>query len=224
MAAEEIASLLWNSLDILIIPSPVLAEDGAIFPDIDPANGLYVGGRARLEAAVELSSRYAPGLIVVVGGIHPKHGARMTAAMRQFIVKRNRRANVLPVDSLPCTRHNVIALFNQLGQQLADKRLAVLTNEYHLPRFLAFWSKLRAEYRLRIDDPLPIAAEVICDPGDAQAHAAAIKARHAAEQRGLADLRAGKYADRCLRQLPSFQHELAQHAHLYLSPDELMKI
>jgi hypothetical protein len=214
----EMARPEWDSLDLLIVPSPVLAEDGRSFPDVDPATGLYVGGCVRLEAALQFSLRYRPPVIVVVGGLHPRHGNRMTSAMRKFILERNNRVTVQQVDSLPCTRHNAIALFNQLGTQLESKRVAVLTNEFHLPRFLAFWSQLSGEYCLKIADPLAIAAERFVH-SDTQHQAAAIKARHAAEERGLADLRAGKYTDRCLAQLESFA-EVSRKPAMYLTLDE----
>lgn len=214
-AMAEIGRPARDSLDLLIVPSPVLAEDGRSFPDVDPATGLYVGGSIRLEAALQFSLRHHPRIIVVVGGLHPRHGNRMTAAMRKFILERNNRVTVQQVDSLPCTRHNVIALFNQLGAQLESKRVAVLTNEFHLPRFLAFWSQLSSEYRLKIAEPLAIAAERFVN-SDTQHQAAAIKARHVAEERGLADLRAGKYTDRCLANPGSF----AELTKAYLTPDE----
>ena len=218
MAAAETAPLRWESLDILIVPSPILAEDGRSFPDVDPATGLYVGGCVRLEAALQFSLRYDPRVVVVVGGLHPRYGNRMTAAMRKFILERNNRVTVQQVDSLPCTRHNVTALFNQLGTQLESKRVAALTNEFHLPRFLAFWSRLSGEYCLKIADPLPIAAEKFVH-SDTKHQAAAINARHVAEERGLADLRAGKYTDRCLANLGSFA-VVTESPATYLTPGE----
>ena len=84
----------------------------------------------------------------------------MTDTMEQFIKQRNRDAHVQKVNSLPCTRHNVIALFHQfLGRQLEGKRVAVLTNEYHLRRFMEFWSRVQLEYGFRVVEPLGVAAE-----------------------------------------------------------------
>jgi hypothetical protein len=220
MATEATGTEAFESLDVLIVPSPILSDDETDFPEIDPATGLYIGGRVRLEAAAEFSLRHQPRWILVVGGIHPQHSTRLTAAMRQFILKKNARANVRPVNSLPCTRHNVIALFNQLGRELEHKRLAVLTNEYHLPRFRAFWSQLRDEYKLAVIDPLPIAAETIWKSRGGETVNDALEARHETEERGLVDLRAGKYVDRCLGQLASFGAELVKHPGQYLSRQE----
>lgn len=210
----------YQALDLLVVPSPILNEQGDTFLDVDPLTGLYAGGHLRLLAAVEFSRRYAPREIVVVGGLDPKHGSRMTQAMEQFITERNGSANVQRINSLPCTRHNLIALFNQLGERLERKRVGILTNDYHLPRFLAFWSQLRKDYEFRIADPLAIRAESICKPTEAEVDAKAVDARRELEERGLADLQAGKYVDRCLSQLAKFGHVLDLYPNWYLAPNE----
>ena len=207
----------YRALDLLIVPSPILNDAGTDFPEVDPATGLYVGGHLRMSATAEFSLHCQPAKVVVVGGLNPKHGCRMTQTMAQFILGKNSSANVQRVNSLPCTRHNVIAIFNQLREELSGKRIGVLSNSYHLPRFLAFWTNLRTTYGGNIPEPLAIAAEscLTHDPVDQSAY----EARIAAEQRGLADLRAGKYLDRCLAQLATFD-ELARHPEFYLSPDD----
>jgi hypothetical protein len=209
----------YRALDLLIVPSPILNDEGTAFPAIDPTTGLYVGGHLRMSAAAEFSLQYRPAKVVVVGGLNPKQGPRMTQAMAQFILEKNSGANVQRVNSLPCTRHNVIAIFDQLRSELAGKRIGVLSNSYHLPRFLAFWTKLRPSYGGNIPDPLAILAESCCltrGPVDQSAS----EARIAAEQRGLADLGADRYVDRCLAQLATFGDELVRHPEFYLSPDE----
>jgi hypothetical protein len=208
----------YRALDLLIVPSPILNDAGTAFPEVDPTTGLYVGGHLRMSAAADFSLHCQPAKVVVVGGLNPKHGPQMTQAMARFILERNSGANVQRVNSLPCTRHNVIAIFNQLRGELAGKRIGVLSNSYHLPRFLAFWTSLRPSYRGNIPDPLVIAAES-CRLTRGPVDQSAYEARIAAEQRGLADLRAGKYLDRCLAQLATFE-ELAGHPEFYLSPDE----
>jgi hypothetical protein len=207
----------YQALDMLIVPSPILDDTGTAFPDVDPTTGLYVGGHLRMSAAADFSLHCQPAKVVVVGGLNPKHACRMTQAMAQFILEKNSGANVQRINSLPCTRHNVIAILNQLRGELAGKRIGVLSNSYHLPRFLAFWTKLRP-HDGNIPDPLTIAAES-CRLTRGPVDQAAYEARIAAEQRGLADLRLGKYLDRCLAQLATFD-ELAKHPEFYLSPDE----
>jgi hypothetical protein len=207
----------YRELDLLIVPSPILNDAGTAFPEVDPTTGLYVGGHLRMSAAAEFSLQYRPAKVVVVGGLNPKHGPRMTQAMAEFLLEKNSGANVQRVNSLPCTRHNVVALFTKLREELSGKRIGVLSNSFHLPRFLAFWTNLRPTYGGNIPDPLTIAAESCLSRGPVDQ--SAYEARIAAEQRGLADLRGGKYLDRCLAQLASFG-ELAGHPEFYLSPDE----
>jgi hypothetical protein len=207
----------YRALDLLIVPSPILNDGGTAFPEVDPTTGLYVGGHLRMSAAAEFSLHYQPAKLVVVGGLHPKHGPRMTQAMAQLLLEKNSDANVQRINSLPCTRHNVVAIFSQLRGELTGKRIGVLSNSYHLPRFLAFWTNLRSTYGGNFADPLAIAAESCLIRG--RVDQSAYEARIAAEQRGLADLRAGKYVDRCLAQLASFR-ELARHPEFYLSPGE----
>jgi hypothetical protein len=214
----------YQELDVLIVPSPILNAEGDAFLDIDPVTGMFTGGHLRLCAAAEFSTRWRPRCIAVVGGLHAQHETRMTDTMEEFIKQRNRDAHVQKVNSLPCTRHNVIALFNHLGGHLEGKRVAVLTNEYHLPRFMEFWSRVQLEYDFRVAEPLGVAAEWICPSAETDFTWAALDLRRKAEARGVADLRAGKYVDRCLTQLASFRDHLAKSPESYLSPGEQTRI
>ena len=210
----------YQELDVLIVPSPILSAEGDVFLDIDPVTGMFTGGHLRLSAVADFATRWRPRGIAVVGGLHTQHGTRMTDTMEKFIKERSSGAHVQKINSLPCTRHNVIALFNHLGRQLEGKRVAVLTNEYHLRRFLEFWSRLQNEYDFRVAEPLGIAAEWICPSVETDFTIAALELRRKAEARGVADLRAGKYVDRCLDQLASFRDHLAKSPESYLSPAE----
>jgi hypothetical protein len=214
----------YQELDVLIVPSPILSDAGDAFLDIDPVTGMFTGGHLRLCAAAEFATRWRPRSIAVVGGLHAQHGTRMTDTMEQFIKQRNRDAQVQKVNSLPCTRHNVIALFNRLGRQFEGRRVAVLTNEYHLRRFLEFWSRLQTEYDFRVPEPLGIAAEWIAPSVDTDFTSAALEQRRKSEARGVADLRAGKYVDPCLVQLSSFRDHLTKSPESYLSPLEQKRI
>ena len=210
----------YQELDVLIVPSPILSPEGDAFPDIDPGTGMFTGGHLRLCAVAEFATRWRPRCVAVVGGLHAQHGPRMTDAMEKFIKDRSNGVQVQKINSLPCTRHNVIALFNQLGRQLEGKRVAVLTNDYHLRRFMEFWSRVQLEYGFRVVEPLGVAAEWICPSAETDFTWAALELRRKAEARGVADLRAGKYVDRCLDQLASFRDHLAKSPESYLSPAE----
>jgi len=221
MAEQELSGEgLFSTVDVLIVPSPAIQHDARIFPDVDPQSGLYVGGKVRLTAAAEFSLRYKPRLIVLVGGMGRNDRFRMTGAMKDFVLEQNPRANVKTVNSLPCTRHNIVALFNQLGGELRNKKVAVLTNEYHLPRFLAFWSKLDAVYDLKLGQPIPVAAETIHDAGHRDRHAAAYDKRLRAEAEGIAHFQAGEYFDKCVARLGDFADEVSLRPNWYLTPEE----
>jgi hypothetical protein len=221
MAEQELSGEeLFSALDVLIVPSPAVQHDARIFPDVEPQSGLYVGGKVRLTAATEFTIRYAPRLIVLVGGMDQHDRFRMTSAMKDFVLERNPRTNVKTVNSLPCTRHNIVALFNQIGGELKNKKVAALSNEYHLPRFLAFWSKLDGVYGLKLGQPIPVAAETIHDAGHRDSYAAAYGKRLRAEAEGIAHLRAGEYFDKCMDKLDNFADELRRHVDWYLTPQE----
>jgi hypothetical protein len=209
-----------RSISMLLVPCPGLpmSEKPLAFEDIENSTGLYVGGQVRLAAAAEFSIRFKPRAVVVVGGITAKERFRQTAAARQFILERNADANVIAINSLPCTRHNVIAIFNQLGSKLQGERTGVLTNSYHLPRFLAFWSDLQKSFGLNLGPPMAIPAGSIS--ANPLMHGVPYQKRMDAEAAGLADLRAGKYVDRCLDRLDLFRDEVVQHPDWYLAPEE----
>ena len=210
----------YQELDVLIVPSPILSTEGNVFLDIDPVTGMFTGGQLRLCAVAEFATRWRPRCVAVVGGLHAQHGTRMTDTMEKFIKEKSDGVQVQKINSLPCTRHNVIALFNQLGRQLEGKRVAVLTNDYHLRRFLEFWCRVQLEYGFLVPEPLGVAAEWICPSAETDFTWAALDLRRKSEARGVADLRAGKYVDRCLDQLASFGAHLAKSPQSYLSPDE----
>jgi len=210
----------YQELDMLIVPSPILSTEGSVFLDIDPVTGMFTGGHLRLCAVAEFATRWRPRCVAVVGGLHAQHGTRMTDTMEKFIKEKSAGVQVQKINSLPCTRHNVIALFNQLGRQLEGKRVAVLTNDYHLRRFLEFWCRVQLEYGFLVPEPLGVAAEWICPSAETDFTWAALDLRRKSEARGVADLRAGKYVDRCLDQLASFRAHLAKSPESYLSPDE----
>ena len=216
LSAEEV----FSAVDVLIVPSPAIQHEALIFPDVEPDSGLYVGGKVRLTAAAEFSIRYAPRLIIVVGGMARDDRFRMVTAMKEFILERNPRANVKPVSSLPCTRHNIVALFNQLGAELQDRKIAVLSNEYHLPRLLAFWSDLNASYGLKVGQPVSVAAESISDARHRDTYPVAYEKRVRAEREGLVHLQAGEYFDKCFDRLGDFEEEITLHPDWYLTSRE----
>jgi hypothetical protein len=214
----------YQELDVLIVPSSILNAEGNAFLDIDPHTGMFTGGLLRLCAAAEFAARWRPRCVAVVGGLHAQHGTRMTDAMEKFIKERSSGVQVQKINSLPCTRHNVVALFNQLGRQLEGKRVAVLTNDYHLRRLMEFWSRVQLEYGFRVVEPLGVAAEWICPSAETDFTWAALELRRKAEARGVADLRAGKYVDPCLSQLASFRDHLTKSPENYLSPAEQKRV
>jgi len=221
MAEQELSDeQVFSAGDVLIVPSPAIQHDARIFPDVEPQSGLYVGGKVRLTATAEFSLRYKPRLIVLVGGMDRNDSFRMTGAMKDFVLERNPRTNVKTVNSLPCTRHNIVALFNQIGGELKNKKVAALSNEYHLPRFLAFWSQLDAVYGLKLGQPIPVAAEAIHDAGHRDSYGAAYGKRLRAEREGIAHLQAGEYFDKCLGRLADFVDEVNLHPDWYLTPEE----
>jgi hypothetical protein len=126
-------------------------------------NGKYLGGQTRMEAAVKLAQENKNTTFILVGGYNEDDGikaskyykkSQKTADVEKYLkekkVKEKKVKNkkiikrIEIVNSLPCTKHNLVAVFHEFKEELSDKnkKIGLLTNAYHLPRALRFWKKL----------------------------------------------------------------------------------
>jgi len=148
--------------DIVIILCPEKKDPNGDFPQYK--DGEYLGGQTRMDAAKELYYKNNKVTNFVVVGGYDEDGSecsRKTHDMKCFLTNHCRGIKIEEIKSLPCTKHNLVAIFNTLGNKLKGKKIGLLTNFYHLPRALRFWRELINEEFGRIPMPFPISAESI---------------------------------------------------------------
>lgn len=175
------------------------------FPEYDE-NGKYLGGQTRMDAVVGIYKRNPYSKFIVVGGLD-KMTQRLeeslkTKDMKEYLEEKCDTVDVERINSLPCTKHNFIAIFIRWAEQninLENKRIGVLTNYFHLPRSLKFLSDALMEYKIG-GNPIfiPIAAEsIVCQPEiyiKRQEYFLTLKS----EVGGMEDMENGIYKDGCL--------------------------
>lgn len=214
------------SFDYIIILSAAAENIEGKFPNF--LNGMYLGGEVRINAAAKLLSKYQETEFIVAGGYNEKNiGIRGTSKKVDdivgFLKDSNPRAMIQEIYSLPCTHHNFVAVFNYWKRnKISPRRVGVLSNEYHLPRALAFADMLSKTMLPESKTTLvPIAAEAV-DASlalkfDDNVSRAAYSRRLAYEKAGLTKLSAGDYTDYCLTR----DYELLKDI-IYENPDNLL--
>lgn len=209
--------------DIIIVLCPDKKGDNGKFPEFK--NGKYLGGQTRMDAAVEISKESNKTKFILVGGYNEDDGvisstyymaSQKTTDMQDFMKEKGARNEIKIVNSLPCTRHNLIAIFNERMEELSntDFNIGLLTNFYHLPRALNLWTKLAKEEKefekKIIENPTPIVAESIVEENKRYSKHHEYILRLENELKGLIDLDTYKYKkenqkyerqymDKCLR-------------------------
>lgn len=192
--------------DIVIVLCP--AERNKLdrkFPEYDE-NGKYLGGQTRMDAAVEIYKRSPHAKFIVVGGLDkmPKdlEESVKTQDMKEYLEEKCGAVDVERINSLPCTKHNFIAIFIRWAERnvnLNNKKVGVLTNYFHLPRSFKFLSHALVEYKID-GNPIfiPIAAEsIVCQPEiyiKSQEYLLTLKS----EVEGMQAIENDKYKDGCL--------------------------
>jgi len=184
--------------DIIIVLSPEISKERNIdkkFPEF--ANGMYVGGLTRMKAACKLFKNNKESKMILVGGCDEnKEKPEKTEAMGEFLLKKCNCKNFEQITSLPCSRHNLIAVFNRKKKELKGKRIGILTNFYHLPRVLMFWKELTAEEFKEVPMPFSLCAESII--GRASLDSSRLIKRINSEIKGLGHIEENSYRDKCL--------------------------
>jgi len=209
----------FGRYDFIIIPGPSKADESRVFPDVK--DGLYLGGQVRMSAALELSCGNPETIFIATGGFdeYSEKSAEvedMTDFLVRFIPN-----SVVGIPSLPCTRHNLVAVFNVIGATIHKKRVALLTNFYHLPRALRHWTELAESEFPALPMPFPVCAESVALFENSLHDLPAFTRRFEREQRGMRCLEAGRYGDSCLgKRLQAFKGVIKKHGSLLLSLEE----
>ena len=185
--------------NIIIVLCPEKKFNGK-FPEFK--NGKYLGGQTRMDAAVMVCQKNKKAKIILVGGYNKDNGeennfykeSKKTMDMKEYLISKGiDEKQIFIVNSLPCTKHNLIAIFNKYRNDLIRSKsssIAIITNEYHLPRTLRLWKILtgRKEFKGITKFPKPIAAELIIKKKNRNIQYQEYIARLEAELKGLISL------------------------------------
>ncbi len=192
--------------DIIIVLCASARSDDGKFVEFE--KGQYLGGQTRMDAAVKLYKDNHKAQFILVGGYNKnEEKSDKVNGMQQFLEEKcGQDVDTLLCPSLPCTRHNLIAIFNTWKKnkvffdKLKNKKIGVLTNFYHLPRALRFWSELVSQEEFAgIPTPFPISAEsIIGDSGEAHIRFIEYLLRINGEVKGLKDIEEAHYGDKCI--------------------------
>jgi hypothetical protein len=213
------------TFDYIIILSAAAENIDGKFPNF--LNGVYLGGEVRVKAAAKLLDEYPDTDFIVAGGYNEKNvgiagTSKKVDDIVEFLRASNHKAKIQEVYSLPCTHHNFVAVFNYWrNNKISPKRVGILSNEYHLPRAMAFANILSPTMLPGSEITfVPLAAETV----DAslilkldEVSQAAYTRRLEYEKTGLQKIRSGMYADYCLTRDFELLKEL-----IYENPDGLL--
>lgn len=214
------------NFDHIIILSGAAEDIEGAFPNF--LDGMYLGSELRIKAAAKLLDVYPQTKFIVVGGYNEKNigisgTSKKVDDTAGFLRSSNPKAMIQEVYSLPCTHHNFVAVFNDWKRnKIEPNKVGVLSNEYHLPRALAFANILAQTMFPKSDTKFePIPAETIdvtfaLNLEDEVSRAAYLK-RLEYEKQGLQSLHNNSYQDYCLTRDFDLLKEL-----IYENPDELL--
>lgn len=226
--------------DIIIVLCPEKKDPDGKFPDFK--DGMYLGGQVRMDAAKKIYENNENAEFIVVGGYNSKSkrsewekvdASQKVDDMKSFLKKDCLGIKIIPIKSLPCTKHNLVAIFNtwknseEKLKRLKDKKIGLLTNFYHLPRALRFWGELtNTEEFMGIPMPISISAESIIELPVNNMHIRFIEylLRLEDERRGLKDIENESYAGSCLgKKFDDFKDIIEKYKDILLTESERIK-
>jgi len=227
-----------KKLDYLIVLCPEInpEDDGKFF---DFKKGLYLGGKARMMASYKAYTINNNLKLILVadyngvnGGVYKE--SQRTNDMKNYLLKLGVPSNSMQiVNSLPCTRHNIVAIFNSFKNLFKNKNVGLLTNLYHMPRALLFWSELKEikEYKNIPNTPVVIVSENLIETDLKNKKDIRYIRRLELEMQGIIDLSVKQYKDGCIniknKKLiirNEYSKIIKQKGKLLLTPDEFKKI
>jgi vancomycin permeability regulator SanA len=126
-------------IDAVVVPGASVYRSGRLSPVL----------RQRMDAALKLASR-RPGVKLVLSGHEVPQGYSETKAMREYAVKRGFPPKLILVDQEG--RSTFLTLLN-CEKKLGLKRVALVSQGYHLPRALYIARRLGLQgYGLRVEN------------------------------------------------------------------------
>ncbi len=204
-AAGQATANMPKVLDFVIVLCPNIGF-GPELEEYAP-DGLYIGARARMQAAADLFHRADPAVkkyIVVGGGLEQSdHRLRWkkTEHMREFLIRSGvPPKDILCVASEPDTSGNFRAIWKTCHAQLRAKTIGVLTNQYHVPRALCIATDPQFDWGGAQFIPLPAESLLAGELGLPAPGKASLAGRLAREQHGLGDWQRGEYRNQHMPQ------------------------
>lgn len=228
---------------IIVLCSEINPEDKGKFTNFK--HGLYLGGGIRMEAAYKLYQKNKKTILILVADYNKDNGgndntyklSHRTSSMKAYLLNCGvPDKNLRIVNSLPCTRHNLVAVFNSFSDDFKNKRVGLLTNSYHLSRSLSFWTELKKYKKYHNVPSLPdtISAEdIIIDNNVRYKKGGMYIARLELEVKGVVDLISGNYNDGCIKLnkksnksviRSDYRRIIKENAKFLLTPDEMKSI
>lgn len=196
--------------DYVLIPCADKKGENGRFPEF--RDGDYIGGENRMVAALRHSLNNQDTVYVPVGGFdHNNDSSEKVKDMTTFLKEGNPNIKIQAIQSLPCTRHNLVAFFNTMGDDLNGKKVAIVTSFCFVARTLAIWSKLIEEEFKGMPAPHIICSESFYNNDEViTKNVASYLQRIFREKQGLYDLEESKYVDFCLEKEKDGFIELAK--------------
>jgi|GEM_PF-4398515 hypothetical protein len=217
---------------IIVLCPEVNPEDKGVFEDFK--HGLYLGGKVRMEAAVKLYKEHKKVILILVADYNEeKKGksnyykeSQRTDDMQKYLFREGvAKESMVVVNSLPCTRHNLVAVFNMFEDKFKGKNVALLTNQYHFPRSLLFWLDLKKvdRYKNISSRPQLVSAEDIINDKAQHKEKKMYADRLRSEEKGILDFVSGNYDDRCIVR-KEYQKIAKERKSELLTPSEIKNL
>ena len=211
---------------IIVLNADIFSNnDLMVFPNIK--EGKYLGGQVRMEAAVKIFQENKKSVFILVGGYNEDDGnesyrkSKKTEDMGKFLTKKCSGIKLCQIPSLPCTKHNLVVILNTKKEELKTRKIALLTNKYHLPRARLFWDQLVSEEFYDVPRPEFLSAESYSDWEGRFNFRNEYKERLLDEIKGLVDIKNNSYEDSCVsKKLPKFVRILNEKKNILLTLNE----
>lgn len=204
--------------DYIIVLCSEKKDKNGKFPEF--LDGKYLGGQTRMDAAIEVYKENKEAEFIIVGGYDKNgEGSQKIEDMYEFLTNKCQNIKIFKRPSLPCTFHNLVAIFNMWREydiKLENKKIGLLTNFYHLPRALRFWGELRKNEEFKniiVSCPIPISAESVIQNIPSEMYNEKSNEYLSAlmgEVEGLKDIEKDSYTDNCLVKNREFFIEIAK--------------
>ena len=185
---------------VVILAGLPIGADGR-FPQEE--NGVFFGMQSRMDAAVKTYLRFPKALYILVGESVEGKSVNKPDEMARYLHAKCPNILIKKINSLPCTWHNIIALFAQAGPALFRRRVWLLTNSYHMPRALAFWEEVKMKNYPNIPSPFPLTAESVVGNTAIMQYKLQYEKRIEMEKKGLRDFNSGLYKEHCKKNIKS---------------------